>query len=475
MDELAASFPTDAQRESWKAVRPLFGELEEAHKALLALINTPAQYPALTTYEKMVTPQLQPLETALTELVTREIQNPQVNERLLAAAVGLQASILSAVRDLRGYVHRGQDAEKAQFEQAWNKVNERLKTIVDMGSTMPPEQMRVLNRVRVGVISIRRGATLVINERIGPTWNAPMSHLTDRVAPISEKILTALQGPLTPGGERKGGLIDGQTAQLTADTTAAADMAQSAVDHPDDRRRPVGAGRPRHRLPAGADDRHPDRRHDGRHAAPVGGCPRHGDSRPRPPRRDRRHGRRHGGLPRHHGGRRGGPRGAGRGAGGRGRAPRPPQCRGRGLRRPHERAGRDLHRLFGPGGGFGAQPRRHRRGDHPPGRRGRGRRRDGLDERADRGRLHRGTRRIGPRDQRPGGALLGQRREGRGRRPCHGRPDPQPRRRRRPHRRRHQPDQGHRRPDQPAGAQCHHRGGARGRCWAEALPLLHRR
>jgi methyl-accepting chemotaxis protein len=227
MDELAASFPTDAQRESWKAVRPLFGELEEAHKALLALINTPAQYPALTTYEKMVTPQLQPLETALTELVTREIQNPQVNERLLAAAVGLQASILSAVRDLRGYVHRGQDAEKAQFEQAWNKVNERLKTITDMGSTMPPEQMRVLNRVRVGVISIRRGATLVINERIGPSWNAPMSHLTDRVAPISEKILTALQGPLTPGGERKGGLIDGQTAQLTADTTAAAGMAQS--------------------------------------------------------------------------------------------------------------------------------------------------------------------------------------------------------------------------------------------------------
>ncbi len=227
MDELAASFPTDAQRDSWKAVRPLFGELEEAHKALLALVNTPAQYPALTTYEKMVTPQLQPLEAALTELVTREIQNPQANERLLAATVGLQSSILSAVRDLRGYVHRGQDEEKAQFEQAWNKVNERLKAITDMAGSMSPDQMRVLNRVRVGIISIRRGATLVINERSGPTWNAPMAHLTDRVAPISEKILSALQGPLTPGGERKGGLIDGQTTQLTADTTAAAEMARS--------------------------------------------------------------------------------------------------------------------------------------------------------------------------------------------------------------------------------------------------------
>jgi methyl-accepting chemotaxis protein len=227
MDGLAASFSTDEQRASWNAVRPLFEQLEEAHKALLALINTPAQYPALTTYERMVTPQLQPLEAALTELVTREIQNPQANERLLGASVGLQASILSAVRDLRGFVHRGQDAEKAQFEQAWNTVNARLKTITDMTGSMSPDQMRVLNRVRVGIISIRRGATLVINERSGPTWNGPMNHLTERVAPISDKILTALQGPLAPGGERKGGLIDQQTGLLAEETAAATDRARS--------------------------------------------------------------------------------------------------------------------------------------------------------------------------------------------------------------------------------------------------------
>ncbi len=224
MDALAQSFATDAQRAAWTGVRPLFGELEDAHKALLALIDTPAQFPALTTYEKSVTPHLQPLEAALTELVTREIQNPEANERLLAAAVGLQSSILSAVRDLRGYVHRGQDAEKAQFERGWSQVDERLKAITGMTGNMSPDQMRVLNRVRVGIISIRRGATMVINERAGPSWNGPMSHLTERVTPISDKILTALQGQLTPGGERKGGLIDQQTALLAADTAAVAEM-----------------------------------------------------------------------------------------------------------------------------------------------------------------------------------------------------------------------------------------------------------
>jgi methyl-accepting chemotaxis protein len=226
MDRFAAQFPTDEQRAKWTEVRPLFAELEEVHKNLLALVGTPAHYPALTTYEKTVTPQLQPLEAALLELITREISNPQASEPLLTAAVTLQSSILSAVRDLRGFVHLGHEAEKAQFERSWTQVNERLKAIGDMASSMSPEQTRALNRIRVGVISIRRASTMVITERTGPTWNAPLSHLTERVTPVSDRILTALQGPLAAGGERSGGLIDGQTAQLAAETSAAADKTQ---------------------------------------------------------------------------------------------------------------------------------------------------------------------------------------------------------------------------------------------------------
>ena len=227
MDTLAASFSTDAQRAKWTEARSVFAELEEAHKALLALIGTPAQYPALTTYEKTVTPQIQPLEAALTELITREIGNPLASEQLLTTAVALQSSILSAVRDLRGFVHLGVDADKVQFEKSWAKVNEHLKAIGDMAGSMSAEQTRALNRVRVGVISIRRASVIVITERTGPTWNAPMNHLTERVAPVAERILSALQGPISAGGERTGGLIDGQTEQLTADTAAAASMTNS--------------------------------------------------------------------------------------------------------------------------------------------------------------------------------------------------------------------------------------------------------
>ena len=70
---------------------------------------------------------------------------------------------------------------------------------------------------------------------------------------------------------------------------------------------------------------------------------------------------------------------------------------------------------------------------------------------------------VGQRDQPPGAGIGADGRRGRRSGPHHQRPRQRTVEGGRPHRRRRRTDQHHCGPDQPAGAQCHHRGGARRR------------
>ncbi|MGL4288603.1 MAG: MCP four helix bundle domain-containing protein, partial [Phreatobacter sp.] len=100
MDRFAADFADESHRAQWKAAYPLFEEMQKAQQRLLAVVGTADHYPALTAYEREIVPRLQPLEEALSILITKEIANPVASEQLLTAAVALQSSILSATRHL---------------------------------------------------------------------------------------------------------------------------------------------------------------------------------------------------------------------------------------------------------------------------------------------------------------------------------------------------------------------------------------
>ena len=156
-----------------------------------------------------------------------------------------------------------------------------------------------------------------------------------------------------------------------------------------------------------------------------------------------------------------GHRGAGRGTRGEATRHGATRRRLRGERRRHRR-----HGIFGRrrNAGNGIVHECHGQGDLAAVGRRRHRLGASLGQRAGGG-LHRGgARQFGRRDQPPGQRLLDHRRQGGRRVRAHQRHGQRPRRRRaEDRRRRDQPDQRHRQPDQPAGAQRHHRGGARRR------------
>lgn len=227
MDRFAADFADESHRAQWKAVYPLFEEMQKAQQRLLAVVGTADHYPALTAYEREIVPRLQPLEEALSILITKEIANPVASEQLLTAAVALQSSILSATRHLRGFIHLGRDQDKAAFERAWSTAGDRIRDIGGLASALSEDQTRALNQIRFGFLSVRKGSAAATSLRSGSGWNAPLAMMHDQVAPLTNRILDALEGPANAEGLRQGGLIDSQIALLTQDTRSAADLANS--------------------------------------------------------------------------------------------------------------------------------------------------------------------------------------------------------------------------------------------------------
>jgi methyl-accepting chemotaxis protein len=226
MDRFAASFPNEQDRARWTEARPVFDEMKAAQRRVLNLVGTPEQFPALSAYENDIMPRLAPLEQALTTLVSREIdKGADASEQVMTILVALQARTLSAVRDLGGYVHTGNPRDKTQFEQAWARAQERLSDMTIFGGTLNSEQNLALDKVRAAVSAIRFGATDVVELRGDGNWNAPLALMRTEVAPLTDKILTALEGAADANGKRTGGLIDAQIALLNADTHNAAGQA----------------------------------------------------------------------------------------------------------------------------------------------------------------------------------------------------------------------------------------------------------
>jgi methyl-accepting chemotaxis protein len=280
MDRFAAAFPSQQDRERWAEVRATFDEMKAAQRRVLNLVGTPEQFPALSAYENDIVPRLAPLEQALATLVSREIdKGADASEQVMTILVALQARTLSAVRDLGAYVHAGNPRDKANFEQTWARAQERLGDLAIFGGTLNAEQNLALDKVRAAVSAIRFGATDVVELRGDAGWNAPLALMRSEVTPLTERIMTALEGAADANGKRSGG------PDRRADWPAQRGHAQcrrpgvAAVHDADGRRRPVAALGPRHRPDAGPHDRDAHRRHDPRDAEALGGA----SSTPRSP------------------------------------------------------------------------------------------------------------------------------------------------------------------------------------------------
>ncbi|WP_168201540.1 methyl-accepting chemotaxis protein [Phreatobacter aquaticus] len=226
MDRYAAGFVSAENRAKWQGIRAVFDEMKASQRRLMNLVGTDEQYPAQTAYERDVMPRLQPLEQALTTLVSREIdKGADASEQVMSILVTLQARTLSAVRDLGSYVHSGRDQEKTQYEQSWSKAQERLSDLSIFGGTLNTEQNTALDKVRAAMSAIRDGATDAVELRGEAGWNAPLALMRTEVMPLADKILTALEGPAGSNGLRSGGLIDAQIALLNSDARSAAELA----------------------------------------------------------------------------------------------------------------------------------------------------------------------------------------------------------------------------------------------------------
>jgi methyl-accepting chemotaxis protein len=226
MDRFAAAFPSQQDRERWAEVRATFDEMKAAQRRVLNLVGTPEQFPALSAYENDIVPRLAPLEQALATLVSREIdKGADASEQVMTILVALQARTLSAVRDLGAYVHAGNPRDKANFEQTWARAQERLGDLTIFGGTLNAEQNLALDKVRAAVSAIRFGATDVVELRGDAGWNAPLALMRSEVTPLTERIMTALEGAADANGKRSGGLIDAQIGLLNADTHNAGDRA----------------------------------------------------------------------------------------------------------------------------------------------------------------------------------------------------------------------------------------------------------
>ncbi len=225
MDRFAANF-SDQERTRWNQARPVFDEMKAAQRRVLNLVGTSEQFPALSAYENDIVPRLAPLEQALTTLVSREIdKGAEASEQVMTILVALQARTLSAVRDLGSFVHTGNPRDKTQFEQAWARAQERLGDMSIFGGTLNTEQNTALDKVRAAISAIRFGATDVVELRSDGGWNAPLALMRSEVAPLTEKIMAALEGAADANGKRSGGLIDAQIALLNTDTHNAGDQA----------------------------------------------------------------------------------------------------------------------------------------------------------------------------------------------------------------------------------------------------------
>ncbi|MFN3853671.1 MAG: methyl-accepting chemotaxis protein [Phreatobacter sp.] len=226
MDGYAATFVREEDRSRWTQVRPVFDEMRASQRRVLNLIGSSEQFPALTAYEQDIVPRLGPLEETLGTLVAREIdKGSNASDMVMSLLVALQARTLSAVRDLGSYVHLGREAEKKQFEDSWQRAQARLGDITVFSGTLTTEQNQALEKVRSAMAAIQFGATDILGIRSEPGWNAPMALMRAEVQPLTEQILTALEGNVDAGGQRSGGLINAQIAMLNAGTQQAESLA----------------------------------------------------------------------------------------------------------------------------------------------------------------------------------------------------------------------------------------------------------
>jgi methyl-accepting chemotaxis protein len=228
MDRYAAGFAAAEHRSLWSEIRPAFDEMKASQKRLMNLVGTAEQFPAQAAFNRDIVPRLQPLEQALATLVSREIdKGADASEQVMTILVTLQARTLSAVRDLGSFVQSGNEKEKAQYEASWSRARERLGDLAIFGGTLNAEQNRALDQVRSAMSGIRDGATDVIDLRSDAGWNAPLALMRSEVAPLTDKILNALEGAVSGNGHLSGGLIDGQIDRLTAETRDAAGEAKT--------------------------------------------------------------------------------------------------------------------------------------------------------------------------------------------------------------------------------------------------------
>ncbi|MFY8106129.1 MAG: methyl-accepting chemotaxis protein [Elstera sp.] len=233
--QLSSAHLTDLERQDWEKLTTALNPLEEAQKAVVAILGTPEEAKGMTIFTEEAQPLMARTIQMARALVEEEARLPDGGPRkaLMETLATIRGEAVQVLASLQTYLMTGDEIYKTQYDSVWKNFSAQVQKLDAQQELMTGGQRMAIGSLKQLMQQIDPLAAQLMTLRQGDAWNQADFLLNTKVTPLVERLMDRLEGREDAMGLRSGGFVTVQSrmVELEADqvATSAQDLRQTLI------------------------------------------------------------------------------------------------------------------------------------------------------------------------------------------------------------------------------------------------------
>lgn len=226
--QLASAHLTELERQDWERLTSALNPLEDAQKAVVAILGTPEEAKGMTIFTEEAQPKIARTIQMARALVEEEARLPDGGPRkaLMETLATIRGEAVQVLASLQTYLMTGDEIYKTQYEGVWKNFTAQIQNLDTQQELMTGGQRMAAGSLKQLLLQIEPIATQLIALRQDDGWNQADFLLNTQVTPLVDKLMDRLEGREDAMGLRSGGFVTVQSRMVELEADGVAKSAQ---------------------------------------------------------------------------------------------------------------------------------------------------------------------------------------------------------------------------------------------------------